>query len=69
MSILIKSVLLTGVLMVVFVTSGWLANWVLLLTGCVYISTGVFSMLFMALGAGVCNLCGTIWQLVQHLLN
>lgn len=69
MSILIKSVLLTGVLMFIFIMSGWLANWMLVLTGCVYVSSGVFSMVFLALGAGVSSIWDVIWDFMQHIWN
>lgn len=51
-----KISLLICVLAVVFFTSGYLANYLLSVTGCVYTSGGLFSVTFLGLGAGVISL-------------
>jgi hypothetical protein len=60
MTQVIKSLLLICVLSLIFVFSGWLATYFLSYTGCVYTSSGVFSVAFLGMGFGIYSVINLI---------
>lgn len=59
----IKVMFLLLVLAAVFFLSGWWANYLLSVTGCVYTSGGMFSVTFLGLGAAIMSVINWFWDL------
>lgn len=65
MSLIGKILAIFAIAFVIFLLSGWLAQAVMLVTGCVWTSSASFGFTFLAIAGVVASVASNIWDLTH----